>query len=72
MVLVMISHIPCQVVQGSVVAVGLLALDEGVVFTDEVPSHGVEAHTEQGASNQVDQCPTTCRKEVRFESASDI
>lgn len=45
MVLVVVPNIPCEIVEGSVVRVGLLSLLEGVVLTDEVSSHWVESHS---------------------------
>lgn len=52
-VFVVVSDVKGEVVEGSVVRVGLVSLDKGVVLRDEVSSHGVETKTEEGSDEEV-------------------
>ncbi|TNN63945.1 hypothetical protein EYF80_025787 [Liparis tanakae] len=53
-VLVVVAHVEGEQVEGAVVGVGLVALEEHVVLGDEVARDGVQAHPQHGAGQHVD------------------
>lgn len=53
-VLVVVAHVEGEQVEGAVVGVGLVALEEHVVLGYEVSRDGVQAHPQQGPSHHVD------------------
>ncbi|KAG7214377.1 hypothetical protein INR49_023088 [Caranx melampygus] len=53
-VLVVVAHVEGEKVEGAVVRVGLMALEEHVVLSYEVTRDGVQAHPQHGASQHVD------------------
>lgn len=53
-VLVVVAHVEGEQVEGTVVRVGLMALQEHVVLGDEVTRDGMQPHAQHGTSQHVD------------------
>lgn len=54
MVLIVVAYIKSEQVEGAIVGVGLMALEEHVMLSYEVTWDGVQAHPQHGASQHVD------------------